>query len=69
MAKSVDTEVLQIPSVSERHQTRFSDWEQGCGFHQGPRSCVPHNEAGHMTAPDRGVVTPISSCIEGAVHT
>src|SRR5215204_4239663 len=54
MAKPVDTGVLQIPSVSARHRARFSDWEQGRGFHQGPRSPVPHIEAGHMTAPDRG---------------
>ncbi len=54
MAKPVDTGVLQIPSVSARHRARFSDWQQGRGFHQGQRSPVPHIEAGHMTAPDRG---------------
>ena len=69
MTKPVDPGALLNPSVSERRQTRFSDWEQSRGFHQGPRSCVPHIEAGHMTAPDRGAITPQSPCIEGAVHT
>lgn len=69
MAEPVDSGVLHIPFEPKRHGTRISDWEQGRGFHLGPRSSAPHMEAGHMTAPDRGTIKSDSSCIEGAVHT
>jgi hypothetical protein len=32
--------------------TRQTDWDPIRGLHQGQRPSVPHQKAGHMTAPD-----------------
>ena len=40
------------PDNSRRNEARSLDRDPIRELHQGPRSCAPHREAGHMTAPD-----------------
>jgi hypothetical protein len=40
------------PLLARRNEARTIDWDQIRELHQSTRSCAPHREAGHTTAPD-----------------
>jgi hypothetical protein len=40
-----------------RRQVRANDWDPICEKHYGQRPCVPHKQAGHMTAAANAAAT------------
>ncbi len=44
---------LGDPEALSEHQARCREWDPIRAVHQGQRSSVPHEQAAHMTAPDR----------------
>ncbi len=57
------------PEIGSALRARGIDREPIRGLHQGQRSCVPHRQAGDMTAPDHLALPSKSSCPAGAVQT
>src|ERR1700687_4228316 len=48
---------------------RAFDWDLIRGGHYGQRSCEPHLQAEHMSAPTNAAKREESPCQPGAVHT
>ena len=69
MAKPVEPGIGTTRNGHCVSRTRRSDWEPIRGLHQGQRSYVPHQQAGHMTAPDQDAKPPQNPCAAGVVHT
>jgi hypothetical protein len=54
------------PGKSRRNSARSLDWDPISELHQGQRSHVPHQRAGHMTAPDHVARNaPKALCMRG----